>query len=208
MDVVIVGAGQVGWALAGALASRHRVILASRTPSPEHLARAAEAAVAVRPLAEPFAAGEVVLLALPFAAAVDLVQHRTDLQDRLVLDATNPLTMTPHGLALSPGPSGAHRLADARPGLKLAKVFNQAGWNVLGGARRYAPPPLMFVAGDDADAVEAGLTLARDAGFEAAHAGGLGEAGALEMLALLWIRQSTTRGRDFAFAISRQEVRP
>lgn len=207
MNVVIVGPGQVGWALAGALAPRHRVRLASRAPTAEHEARAAAAGAAVRPLAELFAAGEVVLLALPFAAALDLVRGRADLQDRVVLDATNPLTMTPHGLALSAGPSGALRLAEARPGLKIAKVFNQAGWNVLGDAGRYAPPPLMFVAGDDGDAVDAGLTLARDAGFEAAHAGGLAETSALETLALLWIRQSMTRGRDFAFAFSRQEPR-
>lgn len=207
MNLVIVGAGNVGWALAGALAARHAVTVASRDPTDAARARAAGLGVGLREAGVPFGDDEAVLLAIPFDAAVTFVTSRVDLDGRVVLDATNPLTITPDGLRLIAGGAGADRLAGARPQMKLAKVFNQAGWNVLGHAGAYAPRPMMFVAGDDAEAVEAGLTLAADAGFEAAHAGGLSEAGALETLALLWIRQSMRRGRDFAFSFSRQEPR-
>lgn len=64
---------------------------------------------------------------------------------------------------------------------------------------------MMFVCGDDAEAIETVRKLAADIGFDAISIGGLAKARLLEPLAMLWIHLSATTDlkREFAFKIVR-----
>ncbi len=195
MRIGIIGGGNVGQALAAALRrAGHAPILLLRNPGPEDA-----------PLA-PLADAAAYILAVPFDAAAEALAAVAP-GGIPVLDATNPLAMGPEGLGLSLGfdDSGAERIARAFPGLRLTKVFNTTGANVMADAARFAPRPVMFAAGDDADAKAIALRLAADIGFEAVDAGPLRAARLLEAHAMLWIDLSMRRGlgRDFAFALRR-----
>jgi predicted dinucleotide-binding enzyme len=195
MRIGIIGGGNVGQALAGALRrAGHDPILLLRDPGPEDA-----------PLA-PLDGAAAYILAVPFGAAAEALAAVAP-GSTPVLDATNPLAMSPDGLGLSLGfdDSGAERIARAIPGLRLAKIFNTTGANVMADAARFAPRPVMFAAGDDADAKAIALQLATDIGFEAIDAGPLRAARLLEAHAMLWIDLATRRGlgRDVAFALRR-----
>lgn len=195
MRIGIIGGGNVGQALATALKrAGHAPILLLRNPGPEDA-----------PLA-PLHDAAAYILAVPFGAATEALAAVAP-GEVPMLDATNPLAMGPDGLGLSLGfdDSGAERIARACPGLRLAKVFNTTGANVMADAARFAPPPVMFAAGDDADAKAIALRLATDIGFEAIDAGPLRAARLLEAHAMLWIDLAMRRGlgRDIAFALRR-----
>ena len=105
-------------------------------------------------------------------------------------------------LAIGHTTSGGEQVAALAPEAFVLKTLNQSGAENLGGATRYATPPVMFVAGDDATRKAVALGLVGDLGFEAVDAGPLVNARLLEALAMLWIDQALVRGagRTFAFA--------
>lgn len=199
MRIGIIGGGHVGQALALALRrAGHQPTLLLRD-----LARGGGDALA--PLA-PLPGAEAYILATPHAAAEEALTAVVP-GTAPELDATNPLAMGPDGLGLAFGfdDSGAERIARALPGLRLAKVFNTTGADVMADAARFAPRPVMFAAGDDGYAKTIAIQLATDIGFEAIDAGPLRAARLLEAHAMLWIDLAMRRGlgRDFAFALRR-----
>jgi predicted dinucleotide-binding enzyme len=88
------------------------------------------------------------------------------------------------------------------------KAFNQTGWQNMSEAKTFpeGQKPVMFVAGDDAEAREAVLGLAGDLGFEAVSAGPLTMCRYLEPLGMLWILLANAQGlgREFALSLIRR----
>ncbi len=204
MRIGIIGGGNVGLALSLALRrAGHLPTLLLRDPT-----RDSGSGAAIAPLG-PLPAAEAYILATPYAAAMEAL---TTCQpgDVPVLDATNPLAMGPEGLGLALGfdDSGAERIARALPTLRLAKVFNTTGANIMADPARFTPAPVMFAAGDDPAAKAVALRLAGDIGFAAVDAGPLRAARLLEAHAMLWIDLAMRRGlgRDFAFSLQKGEA--
>jgi predicted dinucleotide-binding enzyme len=201
MRVAVIGTGNVGAAQATALRrGGHEVVFGTRTP---------EAGKADQhTIAEAVATADVSILAVPFAAAGDVIAAAGGFAGKIVIDATNPLGMIDGGLGLSMGhaTSGAEQMAAQAPGAKVFKAFNQTGWENIQDARPYAARPVMFVAGDDDDGKKAVLQLVGDAGFEAVDLGALRTARLLEPFGMLWIELGRQRGfgSDFSFALQRQ----
>jgi hypothetical protein len=201
MKIAIIGAGNVGLALGGALArAGHTVVFGVRDPDPARPDQATIAAAAN--------GGEVVILAIPFGAAADVAAATGGLAGKIVIDMTNPLGMTAEGLGLTIGfsTSGGEQVAALLPAAHVYKAFNQTGLENLGDARGYAQKPVMFVAGDDAAHKPVVARLVEDAGFEAIDMGGLRAARLLEPLAMLWIELARKRGlgAGFTFALQRK----
>lgn len=187
MKIAIIGSGQVGQALKIALEGDHEVRFAGRGDAP----------VVVE-------WSDVVILAVPWHAALDAVRAVSDFGGRVLLDATNPLEMRGGmlGLATAVGCSGAEMVAEAAPTARVVKAFNQTGAENIARARAFSSAPVMFVAGDDKAARETASALAHDAGFEAIDGGPLAASRELEAFAMLWIRQAFGgRGRNWTFAI-------
>ncbi|MBV9750397.1 MAG: NAD(P)-binding domain-containing protein, partial [Acetobacteraceae bacterium] len=182
MQVAIIGAGNVGGALARALErGGHQVLFGSRSPEPGKPDEAAVADAARR--------ADATILAVPFGAVADVVAAAGGFAGKVLIDATNPLAMGEGGLGLTMGfdSSGAEHVAALAPRAKVFKTFNQTGFETMADARPYAARPVMFVAGDDEAAKPMVLGLVADAGFEAVDAGGLRAARLIEPLAMLWI---------------------
>jgi len=201
MKIAIIGSGNVGGALAKALRrAGHSVTFGARAPDPM---RQDETTIA-----EAVAEAAVSILAIPFAAAPDVIDAAAGFAGKVLIDATNPIGKTEFGPGLTTGfeSSGAETIAVLAPAAKVFKTFNQTGFENMADATLFKTPPVMFVAGDDDAAKPLVLQLVTDAGFEAVDAGKLHAARLLEPFAMLWIEQGRFRGMgpDFAFTLQRK----
>jgi hypothetical protein len=206
MPIAIIGAGQVGSALARGLAARgHRILLGLRDPAGADTAALAAATGATRASpAEAAAQADIVILALPWSAAEGAVRALGDLAGRIVIDCMNPLGTTPDGLGLTLGftTSGGEQVQAWLPRARVVKTLNQVGAEMMDGTARFPHPPVMFMAGEDAAAKAAVAGLLADLGFEPLDAGGIARARLLEPFGMVWINQALFRGkgRRWAFA--------
>ena len=201
MEIAIVGSGQVGTALAGALRrAGHEVAFGVRAPMAGRPDQASVGEAASR--------ADATILAVPFAAAADVIEAAGGFAGKILIDATNPLGVGEGGLGLTIGfaTSGAEQIAAMAPRARVFKTFNQTGFENMADARAYSVRPVMFVAGDDAAGKAAVLALVADTGFDAVDAGGLRAARLLEPLAMLWIELARKRGLggDFVFSLQRK----
>jgi 8-hydroxy-5-deazaflavin:NADPH oxidoreductase len=209
MKISILGAGNVGMALARALL-RAGLPVTIGVPDP---ARHAEAVAALGPQAtltssdEAAARGELVILAVPYAAALAIAQSRSDWEGRVLVDATNPLAPGLSGLILGTSTSGAEQIAERARGARVVKAFNTTGAENMADSHYVQGQPMMPVAGDDAAARQQVLALATLVGFDAVDMGPLSAARYLEPLAMVWIHLAFKQGqgRRFAFARLRRE---
>ncbi len=200
--ILIIGGGKVGTALGlNWLSEGHDVRFA--VPDPTDVKYARLRGDRLQGVAE-LGDAEVVVLAVPFDAAIGALQALGDLAGVTVIDCTNPLGMGPAGLELKIGhdTSGAEKIAYAFPSAAVFKTLNQTGAENLADPSLYGAPLMMFVAGDNETRKPIVMRLVGDLGFEAIDAGPLSAARLLEPLALLWIELAMKRGhgRDFAFA--------
>jgi predicted dinucleotide-binding enzyme len=192
MDIAIIGAGNVGTALAGAFArAGHHVTLSATHP--EHAAKAAQATGtgSAGTNQEAVAAGDVVILAVPGTAFDAIVGEVGDkLAGKVVVDVSNRPTPDPSGA----GTSMAEELQARIPNASVIKAFNTAF------ATRQADPTLDgvavdgFVAGDDAEAKRTVLDLVESIGFRPVDAGSLASSRTLEGMAWLNISRAIEGG--------------
>jgi NADPH-dependent F420 reductase len=191
MRIAIIGAGNVGAGLAAAAAGAgHEVTIAAAheenaVKAAENIA-GAEAASTVSAAAQ---GADVVVLAVPAAAAADVVGALGDV-DAVVVDATNPLNDTFSDLTTS-GTSHAEQLAAAAPGVKVVKAFNTVFASSLGNPGQELDG---FYAGDDEAAKAVVERLLSSLGFRPIDAGGLRMARALEEMAFLNITLNVRNG--------------
>jgi len=200
MRIAIIGKGNVGTALGEGLAGRgHTVTYGVRQPAPQ----ADRTLATVRDAA---AGAEVVILAVPWAAARQTIAECGDFAGKTVIDCTNPLKPDLSGLEVGFDTSAAEQVAGWARGASVFKAFNTTGAGNMASNAGYDPKPVMFICGDDAQRKPAVLGLAADLGFDAVDAGDLTAARLLEPLAMLWISLAYRQqlGRDFAFALVRR----
>lgn len=208
MKIAILGAGHVGMALTTALTGRGEAVTVG-VPDP---AKYADAVDALGPLASlttttPAIEGaELVILAVPYAAALGIAEGRPDWQGRILVDATNPLAPGLAGLELGTTTSGAERIAALAHGSRVVKAFNSTGAENMADSRYEGGRPFMPVCGDDAQARTAVAALATRLGFDAVDAGPLQAARYLEPFAMTWIHLAFRcgQGRRFAFSLLRR----
>jgi 8-hydroxy-5-deazaflavin:NADPH oxidoreductase len=198
MRIAVMGAGNVGGALAAAAAQvGHEVVFGVRDPESAKTA-AALAAIPGARATDPGTAvdgADLVVFALRWDAVPDVVAELPSMAGRVVIDAMNRFS--------DPDGSTADDLAELLPDAKVVKAFNTIGFENLATARDREEPAAMFVAGDDPDAKRAALDLAGELGFVPEDAGGLANAAALEQMVRIWLALARTHGRRVGFAISR-----
>lgn len=204
MEIAIIGAGNVGAALATAWTlAGHDVLLGVRDAR-KHGELIEMPGARALPPAEAAQGAEVVVLAIPYSAVEPAISELGPLAGKIVIDATNPVARTDHGpdVAIGFTDSAAEALARQIPQAGVVKTLNQVGAEVMADTSGFAHPPLMFMAGDDEEAKKVASRLLADLGFEPLDAGPLHWARLLEPFAMLWIDQALMRGRgrDWAFA--------
>ena len=95
-------------------------------------------------------AGDIVILAVPYASAAPVLSHYGDaLAGKVIVDISNPFNPSATGLDTPDGTSIAQEIAKAAPAsAHVVKAFNTIFGNVLAQGR----PLDVFIAGDDAQA--------------------------------------------------------
>ena len=192
MQIAIIGAGNVGKALATSLTrAGHDVTLTAANPQNARAAARETGASAATSNAEAAQSADLVVLAVP-AGALDQVAGElgSKLSGKVVVDVTNRPTPNPDG----PATSIAEELQQKVPGAKVVKAFN-----TLFASRQAQPtvsgiPADAFVAGDDAEAKQTVLDVVESAGFRPVDVGSLATARTLEGMAWLNIQRNLDGG--------------
>jgi predicted dinucleotide-binding enzyme len=212
MKIAIIGAGNVGGALGANWAKKgHDVIFGARDPKSEKtqaLLQKIGTRARAATVAEAAASADVIVLSTPWPATEAAVRSMGDLKGKIILDATNPLTRGPDGIALEIGHaiSGGEKVQGWAAGAAVFKTLNTTGFDNMTNPEFKGVKSVMFVAGDDAANKPKVTKLVSDLGFDVIDAGPLRNARLLEAHAMLWIDLALVRGqgRDFAFGILRR----
>lgn len=206
MWIAIIGAGNVGQALArGWSRAGHEIVFGVRSPDDAATRAVATNVGAALALPADAAAGaEIVVLALPWAAAESAMASLGDLTDKTVIDCMNPIARTVGGVGLALGhtTSGGEQVSHWAPGAHVVKTLNQVGAEIMADPSALPHAPAMFLAGDKDAAKGTVGTLLADLGFEPLDAGDLTKARLLEPLALVWINQAIMRGKGRNWALA------
>jgi predicted dinucleotide-binding enzyme len=186
-SISIIGLGNMASALAGrAVAGGNAVEIIGRDPAKaKELAAALGGATAGADGAAP--AGDIVILAVPYASAAAVVSEYGDaLSGKVIIDITNPMSPDFTGLVTPDGSSGAQEIAKAAsPGAHVVKAFNTLFSNVLAADPGEDRPLDVFIAGDDAQAKARVSAFIESLGLCPLDTGPLPMARALENAGLL-----------------------
>ena len=182
MKIGMIGAGNVGQALAKASVHAAHVVTMSAPDAVEAgTAAAAVGAMAVPSNKDVVANADVVILAVPFDAVRAIVDELgSKLDGKVLIDVTNRFDAKKLD-----GTSNAELIQEMAPKAKVVKAFNTIF------ASHQSDPHIDgiqldgFVAGDDAEAKAMVLHLVESLGFRPIDAGALVMSRALEGMALL-----------------------
>jgi 8-hydroxy-5-deazaflavin:NADPH oxidoreductase len=202
-SISIIGLGTMANALAQrALASGDAVEIIGRDPAKANeLAATLDGATVGTAGTAP--AGDIVILAVPYSNAAEVVSDYGDaLNGKIVIDITNPANSDLSALVTPGGSSGAQEIAKAAPaGAQVVKAFNTVFANVLSAAEGRLLD--VFIAGDDAQAKAQVSVFIESLGLRPFDAGPLPMAGPLENAGLLEMNlMSTLKHTNFALGIT------
>ncbi|MFE2210379.1 NADPH-dependent F420 reductase [Streptomyces canus] len=205
-SISVVGLGNMAGALAArALAGGHAVEIIGRDPAKaKELAAALGGATVGTAGAAP--AGDIVILAVPYAGAAAVVSEYGDaLHGKVVIDITNPVAPDLQGFVTPDGSSGAQEIAKAAPaGAHVVKAFNTLFSHVLAAGPAEGRQLDVFIAGDDAQAKAHVSAFIESLGLRPMDTGGLSMARALENVGLLELGLIThsLKHTDFSLGIT------
>src|SRR4051794_6020212 len=197
--ISIIGAGNMATAIGTRAAEHgHAIELMSRnTAKAQALADqighgATVGAVGATP------AGDIVIVAVPYTGAVDVVTHYGDaLAGKILVDISNPFNADASGLVTTPGNSVSEQIAAAAPeGAHVVKAFN----SIFGGVLAEEEPLDVFFAGDSAEAKARVAAFLESLDMRPLDAGALEMAYALEWAGILLVGLARN-GADFDIAL-------
>ncbi|OEO32639.1 oxidoreductase [Devosia insulae DS-56] len=194
----ILGLGNMGKGLAKRLAGKTELVLGASNPAAA-TEFAASVGATVTDYKSAVLAADIVVLALPYGAALELA-GKLPLNGKIVVDISNPVKADFSGLAIGHTTSAAEELQAAAPSAKLVK-----GYNTIFASLFDTPPSAtanvpVFLAGNDAAAVDAVAELVKASGFAVEKVGGLDGARLVEPVGMLNIRFGYGLGQGTAIA--------
>ena len=190
MTIAILGTGNMAKGLATRLKGKMDLVFGSREPG-----KAVEGVPALS-YADAAARADIVILAIPYFPALDIIKT-LDLTGKVLVDFTNPLKPDFANLALGLDTSGAEVVQQTAPGAHVVKAFNTIFAALFEADTSKIP---VFIAGNDKAANQKVADLVVAAGFLADDVGGLEQARTLEPLGLLNIHMGYHLGRGTRIA--------
>jgi len=192
--VSVIGAGGMAAAIGGLAASAGYTVEVTSRDAAKALALAGQvgAGATTRPFgAAP--AGDIVILAVPYAAVLDVIkQYGEGLAGKLLVDITNPIDADFRGFVTPEDSFGAQEIVKVAPAdADVVKAFNAQFSHVLaagpGGGNRLD----VFLAGDDAQAKARVSAFIESLGLRPMDTGPMRMARTLEHAALLTLGLAT-----------------
>jgi len=178
MRIAVLGAGHIGstvgrlWHAAG-----HEITFAAQdTAEPLALADELGNRAHAATVAGAVAAADVVLVAVPGIAVLDVLSAAGNLDGKVIIDAAN---------MMGAGRLSLRQLADSFPRARWARAFNTLQARVLADENHRQPSWVLFLSGDET-AKPAVAQLIADAGFEPADLGGIDDSRFQEPGSALW----------------------
>lgn len=177
----VIGSGKIGGTIGGLWVKKgHRVLFSSRHPEElkdmvEKLGSLAQAG----PVEQAAAFGDVIFLAVPYGAIPAIgKEHAAALKGKVMLDACNAVQARDGDIANEVEQNGIGVTTQKYfPGVRVVRAFNTMGYGVFAREANRPDPKLAIpIAGDDAQAVQVGAALVRDAGFDPVVVGKLADA--------------------------------
>lgn len=202
MKIGIIGTGNVGGALATKWAKAgHEIFLGVQDinnfkgkellANPKTIAHSVEDAVKN---------SEIILIATPAPAAVEVAKSLGDTTGKIIIDAMN--------IVMGRGPAGFSNTADAilanTQTKDVVKCFNTTGFNNMEDPIYGNTSLDLFMAGDSVKGKEVTRKLALDAGFSECYSvGGNDKFQLMEQFAFFWINLAMMQGqgRDIGFKL-------
>jgi 8-hydroxy-5-deazaflavin:NADPH oxidoreductase len=131
--------------------------------------------------------GEVIILALPYPAIPEVLEkYKNQLENKIIIDITNPVDFNTFQLIPPAGSSGAEEIAKKIPvGAKLVKAFNTVFAGTLGSGKIKDMPLDIFIAGEDQSVKDTVKQIVTDSGMRPIDAGPLSNARHLEGFMLI-----------------------
>lgn len=202
--IAVIGTGNVGAALGPEFAAQgHTIVYGSREPGRDDV-RAVVAATpgnaSVTTPQEAVVGADMVLLAVPGVAAVEVAAGLGDLSGKILIDPTNVYTREGGRLAHGiPGKgSNAALIQAAQPGAYVVKAFNTLNFRQMVDPETAGGPITIMLAGDNAEAKAAVAELVRGMDLDAVDVGGLEYAHVLEEMLVMWAG-ALGSGRQFNY---------
>jgi 8-hydroxy-5-deazaflavin:NADPH oxidoreductase len=194
MKIGILGSGDVGKSLAaGFLRHGHEVKIGTRAPDKlaDWLKQNPKAGTAS--FADTAKFGEVIVLAVKGTAAADALRSAGDanLANKVVIDATNPITDDPpvNGVLKffsDINLSSMEKLQQEFKSARFVKAFNSVGADSMVNPQFKGGKPTMFICGNDEEAKNVVSRILDQFGWEIADMGKAEGARAIEPLCVLW----------------------
>jgi predicted dinucleotide-binding enzyme len=205
--VSIIGAGGMAAAIASLAAKAgHAVEVIARDPAKaQALAERLGEGVTTGTFGVALA-GDIVILAVPYSAVLDVVKHYGDrLTGKLLVDITNPVAPDLTTFVTPDDSFGAQEIVKVAPADAVVdKAFNTLFSHVLAAGSTEGRPLDLFIAGDDLQAKARVAAFVMSLGLRAMDTGPLRMARTLEHMCLLSLGLMThsVRHTNFAIAVS------
>ncbi|MBK9290277.1 MAG: NAD(P)-binding domain-containing protein [Bacteroidetes bacterium] len=202
MNIAIIGTGNVGGALATKWAKAgHNIFLGVQdTKNFKGQKLLKNANTTVHSIQEAVAKSEVILLATPAKATIEVVKSLGDTSGKVVIDAMN--------IIMKQGPDGFSNTTDAilayTQTKDVVKCFNTTGFNNMENTIYSGVSIDLFVAGESEKGKSIAKQLAQDAGFADCYdIGGNDKFELMEQFAWFWINLAMFQGqgRDIGFKL-------
>jgi predicted dinucleotide-binding enzyme len=202
MNIAVIGSGNVGGALADKWAlSGHTIYLGVRhieSFKGKHLLQNPRTVAVSIP--EAVEKSEVILIATPAAAAIDVAKSLGNTEGKIIIDAMN--------IVMGKGPEGynntSQALLDHTESNDVVKCFNTTGFNNMENPVYDVTPVDLFTCGDSVKGKEVAVQLAKEAGFaECYDIGGNDKFQLMEQFGFFWINLAMFQGqgREIAFKL-------
>ena len=189
MRIAILGSGTMGGTLGRLFASAGHSVAYSFSRDPKKLERLARSSGPRARAASPGDAArdaEVIVLTVLWQYVPRVLRSAGSLKGKVLIDCTNPLTLSDDALAVGHRTSGAEIVARCARGAFVVKAFNTTPSELLRAGVDVLPErPAAFYCGDDGRAKRVTARLIRQLGFEPVDCGALKSARYLEPLAML-----------------------
>ena len=185
MTTAILGLGNMGKGLAKRLEGKTDLVVSSRGTDLS--------------FQEAVNKADIVVLALPYKSALEAAST-LDLSGKIVVDMSNPITPDFSGLLIGHTTSAAEEIAKVAKGARVVKAFNTIFSSLFDSPLEATAEIPVFLAGDDAAAVDAVATLDELSGFAVEKVGGLDGARLVEPVGMLNIRFGYGLGQGTSLA--------
>jgi hypothetical protein len=194
MKIGVLGSGDVAKTLAGGFIKHgHQVVLGTRDTAKLKDFVAQHQGAGVGSFADAAKFGEVVVLAVKGAVALDVLNAAgaANLVKKPVIDATNPIADAPPANGVlkfftNLDQSLMERLQAAFPDAHFVKAFNSVGNAMMVDPQLKGGKPTMFICGNDDKAKATVQGIIDQFGWDTADMGKAEAARAIEPLCMLW----------------------